>query len=168
MSIIETLRAEQAERSRTWRHGRKRYWNEEELTPCGEPGLRPIWTRTFEPLDDCLVSRPKPFLLVIWEPLPTKAPGPHLAQPYCCYINTVIFYASPYRPRGHGHPYKIAGKWGFEKRRDLFAEFDQIQTRLHADDIVEFQGAQFDVGCSSVRWANKRWWMCSTARRRTK
>lgn len=27
-------------------------------------------------------------LIEVWEPLPTKAPNPNLAQPYCCYANT--------------------------------------------------------------------------------
>jgi hypothetical protein len=42
-------------------------------------------------------------LIEVWEPLSVKAPNPNLAQPYCCYGNTVIFYFRPYviRPWHH-------------------------------------------------------------------
>lgn len=142
----------------------------EERAPCGAPGL--IEVSTFAgreragriDLSDCLVSRPAPRRLVIWEPLPTKAPSPALAQPFCCYIQTVIFYLRPYILR----PWKR--RWRDRSGRlracsAAYEEWDKVETRLTHRDVVEFEGEQFDIWGGTVKWARGRWWMCRTARR---
>lgn len=142
----------------------------EERQPCGAPGLSAIYLRhPHEPLhwpslSDCLVSRPKPFALVIWEPLRTKAPAPSKASPHCCYINTVIFYHRPYITWPAAKPWKAAGRW--KMIRAGFLEWDKTETRLSWDDQVEFDGEVFEIGGGNVVWARKRWWMCHGARRK--
>lgn len=113
-------------------------------------GLTPRCRNSFFPykedfardLSDCLVSRSKPWRLEIWEPLHTTAPGPAKAQAYCCYIQTVIFYTP-----------------------GTCDKLDQIETRLAWDDIVSFDGDDFEIGGGTVIWADDRWWMQRWARR---
>lgn len=145
-----------------------------------DPHLRPGHTRGLKPhtihyssmlpnIDDCIVERPKPFRLVIWEPILTKAPGPSRAQPYCCYIKTIIFYHRPYIVR----PFKTfwrdrSGK--FRASSSGYEQWDQIETRLTNEDIVEFEGELFSVGLGEVEWTNapaqpRRWYMRRDARR---
>ena len=128
-----------------------------EAAPCGETGLLTLRQNRFFPfkrdyhddLSDCLVTRPKPWRLVIWEPLLTDAPGPPKAEPHCCYIQTVIFYHSPLHSSTGGECDK----------------FDQIETRLGWDDVVRFEGDDFAIGGGQVKWAHGRWWMLRWARR---
>lgn len=126
--------------------------NPEEFVPMGVAGglthLPVGFQRTVHDLSDCLVTRPRPFRLVIWEPLPTKAPAPPKAQAFCCYINTVIFYHFPYIVR-----------------RGAFIEWDQIRTRTLWDDLLEFEGERFTIGSGTVLWKRRRWWMLRHARR---
>jgi hypothetical protein len=151
---------------------------DEERRPCGTAGgLRPVYlARDFNrpaagDLGDCRVSRPRAWQLVIWEPLPTKAPGPALAQPYCCYIQTVIFYYRGYvvrPPRGWRDPEGVFHRDGVGS----FIQWDQVESRLTWDDVVEFEGEQFGIGGGRVRWARAkgdpaRWWMVRGARRKT-
>ncbi len=145
-----------------------------------DPHLRPGHTHGLKPhtiqystslpnLDDCIVECPKPFRLVIWEPILTKAPGPSRAQPYCCYIKTVVFYHRPYTIR----PFKTfwrdrSGK--LHASSSGYEQWDQVETRLANDDIVEFQGERFSVGLGAVEWTNapaqpRRWYMRRDARR---
>jgi len=150
----------------------KRRWSyPEERAPCGEAGgltslsLRSHWDQPAERqhLADCLVSRPRPFALVIWEPLATKAPAPPKAQPHCCYIQSIIFYHAPYIV----WPFKKRWRCNGRLRADRggFFEWDQIESRLAWDDLVEFQGERFQVDGGSVVWARRRWWMVHGARR---
>lgn len=156
-------------RPRLWRD--RDAWSEHEVRPCGVRGELAWLGKPPAPgLDDCLVARPRPHLLVIWEPILTKAPGPHLAQAYCCYINTVIFYHRPYvvRPwrafwRDGGGKLRVAGRSGF-------FEWDQMKTRFNWDDCVAFRGDVFKVSGGRVLWANapgepRRWWMRRAAHR---
>lgn len=121
-------------------------------------------------IDDLLVVRPKPFRLVIWEPLRTKAPSPALAAPWCCYIRTVIFYTRPYVVTEWVKPYESRGKLRASKGR-RFIEWDEVELRLAWDDLVTFEGETFRVGGGSVLWAPgpggtfRRWWMRRDARR---
>jgi hypothetical protein len=115
-------------------------------------------------LDDCLVSRPRLFSLVIWEPLLTKAPAPPKAKPYCCYIRTVIFYHSPYIVWPWPRLYRANGRLCRDSG-PTFLQWDQVETRLTGDDLIEFEGELFEVGGGSVVWARKRWWMVRGARR---
>lgn len=124
----------------------------EELAPCGDAGgLQSMRANTFfrykkdYPADiaDCRVARPKPFRLVIWEPLLTNAP--QRARAYCCYVKTVIFYN--------------------DTDADGPNEWDAIETRLTWDDVVKFEGDLFTIGGGTVKWAEGRWWMVRHARR---
>jgi hypothetical protein len=141
---------------------------EEERAPCGVVGLNPIYQRKLDyrtiDISDCLVSRPKPWLLVIWEPLQTKAPAPPKAAPYCCYIKTVVFYHSPYIVRPWKRLYRGAGN-RLQACRAGFEQWDQIETRLTWDDLVAFEGETFELGGGTVVWAKRRWWMRHGARR---
>jgi len=155
------------------RHRKSDFSFPEEHAPCGVPGLS--WhycsygfKRRPPDLADCLVSRPRAWMLVIWEPLQTVAPSPALCRPHCCCIHTVIFYATP-------HVHELRRRYWRDKdgvlrlSRGGFEEYDQIETRLiggYDGDVVTSEGEQFEVGGGSVRWSRKRWWMCRTARRK--
>jgi hypothetical protein len=147
-------------------------WNPEERQPCGEPGkLTFLWSsyclsRGTPDIADCLAFRrpERPWLLTIWEPLQTKAPGPHLTLAYCCYINTVIFYHRPYIG-GFSRPWQANGRWHAGDRRS-FVEWDKLETRLTWDDQLRFEGDEFEKGGGRVMWCRRRWWMCHGARRK--
>ncbi|WP_157785805.1 hypothetical protein [Bradyrhizobium liaoningense] len=164
-------------RPRLWRD--RDAWSEHEVRPCGVRGsLEWIQWRNRDGLgidrapdiSDVLVGRPRRHLLVLWEPVLTKAPGPHLAQAHCCYINTVIFYHRPYvvRPWKH-YWYDRAGK--LRASGSGFFEWDQLETRFTCwDDRVSFRGDVFEVGGGRVLWANvpgerRQWWVRLAARR---
>lgn len=162
------------ERQRPMRDGRRRYWFDEEREPCGVAGaLQPVSNLLFphqrfadRDLTDCLASRPKPHILVIWEPLRTKAPKPPRAAPFCCYLRTVIFYHSPYiLAVGKSRWRDSSGKW--HSNRGGFEEWDKIEHRFGWDDVVEFEGENFVVGGGTVLWKRGRWWMLHSARRQS-
>lgn len=141
----------------------------EEFAPCGVPAALthlPVgFHREVHDLADCLVSRPKPFRIVIWEPLRTKAPAPPKAQAFCCYINTVIFYHFPYIVSPWAKPFRLdSGRLCWSKPGG-FVEWDQIRTRLRWDDIVTFDDEPFTIGGGTVLWKRRRWWMLRHARR---
>lgn len=147
--------------------------DDEQRRPFGAGGLRAIHTRGDldayrHDLSDCLVLRPKPFRLVIFEPLRTKAPSPALALPHCCYIQTVIFYHRPYIQR----PWKT--RWRSNGRLQAcdagFEEWGKVETRLSWEDTVNFEDEDFKVGGGRVIWGaapngSRRWWMAHAARR---
>lgn len=153
---------------------RRRYWFDEEREPCGVAGgLKPVTNRIFpfkslaqRDLSDCLVSRPKPFKLVIWEPLHTKAPKPPKAAPFCCYLRTIIFYHTPY-VLAVGKSYWRDSAGVMRVSSPGFQEWDKIEHRFAWDDVVEFQGEHFVVGGGTVLWKQGRWWMLHMARRAT-
>ena len=99
-------------------------------------------------LSDCVVFRDpdRPWLAEIVEPLLTDAP--ENASPWCCYLQTVIFYEQPWR-----------------KCRGEFAKHDQIETRLAGDDIVLIDREKFRLFGGKVRWSDGRWVMTNSARR---
>lgn len=144
-------------------------WSEHEVRPCGVRGeLGWLGPPPAPDLSDCLVARPRPHLLAICEPIITKAPGPHLAQPWCCYINTVIFYHRPYIVRPWRKIYESRGR--LTHCSPGFEEWDQIKTRFTWDECVSFKGDVFQVSGGRVLWANapgepRRWWMRRGARR---
>lgn len=117
-------------------------------------------------LSDCVVHQEKPWLLEVWEPLHTKAPCPDKTQPYCCYINTVIFYVRPFIVRPWHRYWICNGKRLAEKPGSSFEKWDEIKTRLQWDDVVRFGLDTFAIGSGTVLWHNKRWWMRRWARRR--
>jgi hypothetical protein len=93
-------------------------------------------------LGDCRVNRMRPWLIKIWEPISTNAPPPTKADPLCCYMQTVIFYD------------RFSGE-----------EIDRIETRLTWDDVVTFDGDDWEIGGGKVTWMEGRWWMERSARR---
>lgn len=141
----------------------------EEIEPCGMLGLTHSRCTYGSSIDvsDCLVARPRPWQLVIWEPLSTKAPSPARCQPYCCYISTVIFYARPYVKRQFRRFWSDARGRQHYDSAGSFEEYDRVEVRLRFDDLVRFQGEPFIVGGGRVVWAGKRrgWWMRHGARR---
>ncbi len=108
----------------------------------------------------------KPWLLDVWELLPTNAPNPCICQPFCCYINTVIFYLKPYTLRDHHHFYRWSDGWHVEKPGHSYEEWDRIDTALTWDSRVVFRDEEFECGGGTVLWHKKRWWMKHWARRR--
>lgn len=155
----------------TWWSKRDNAWTREEAEPTGVPGClsfhycSSIHKDGPPNLNDVLVSQPKPWRLVIWEPLQTKAPRPPKAQPYCCYINTVIFYHSPYIVSPWRRHWKSAEGW---KRSETgsFIQWDQIETRLSIEhDIVRIYLQNWRLTGGTVLWKNDRWWMRYGARR---
>lgn len=106
-------------------------------------------------------------VLDVWEPLATRAPGPHLAHPYCCYRDTVIFYWRPYVLRPW-HSFWIDNR---ERRRaqapgSNWLEWDRVRHRLTWDSPIEYRGHVWLCGGGQVRWRGKGlgWWMKYSAR----
>jgi hypothetical protein len=133
-------------------------------------GVTPVfWGRNLDrpapDLSDCLARREdgRPWSLFLLEPLLTKAPSPARCQPYCCYVRTVIFYHRPYIS-ARGYP----SRWrnGQVHQSDaVFVTYDQVETRLSWDDVVQFDGDNFRIEGGNVRWHHQRWWMHRHARR---
>jgi len=136
--------------------------------PAGATGLTPLFPGSdWHPrpdLSDVLVLREQPWRLTLWEPLRTKAPAPPKAAPYCCYINTVIFYHEPYVVSPWGGYWKDRSGTVRQGKRG-FIEWDQIRTRLRWDDPVEFEGEAFLVCGGTVVWRRSAWWIVRSARR---
>ncbi len=119
-------------------------------------------------LGECRARRAHKQSIDIWEPLPTKAPGPHLTRPYCCYINTVIFYVGPaYVIRKNGHPYLSGGRWRWCKG-DSFYEWGRAKDLFRWEDLVFYDGLFWEIGGGTVRWKNRRWWMHRSAVKNTR
>jgi hypothetical protein len=165
------------QRPRGWR--RLDAWHPEQVRPCGDRDVLRwhYWHRygaegTPPDLRDCLSASPKgkPWLLVVWEPLITKAPGPHLASIHCCYIKTVIFYHTPYVCSPWRKLWDCNGRRTSNGSPGHFEEWDQIETRLSWDDQLIYRGEIFEKGGGRVVWANapgerRRWWMRHSLRR---
>jgi len=139
----------------TWRF-------DEEREPCGEAGkLEPVFwgdilSKSAPDLSDCLAVQvpTHPWFLIVWEPLPTDAPGPHLVQPYCCYARTVIFYDR---------------SWTVDPAHGGFKDYGKIETRLSCwTDALRFNGEEFTSGGGRVVWRQNRWWMLHWARRKSR
>lgn len=92
-----------------------------------------------------VVKRESETRLVLFEPIGYKAPS--IARPYCCYINTVIFYL---------HPHEIV-RCG--KRRGCFREWERVDTLLYWDREFVFEGEVYLAGGGRVVRRNKGWWM---------
>jgi hypothetical protein len=114
------------------------------------------------------VDQHQPWLLEVWEPLTTKVPNPNLAQPHCCYINTVIFYVRPYVVRPWHHFWECRGKRRAEKPGHHYEEWGRVKTVLVWDRIFSWNGDEFICGGGRVVWKNNRWYMRRWARRRQK
>lgn len=112
-----------------------------------------------------------PWFLILWEPLHTKAPNPTITRPYCCYSNTVIFYLRPYVIRPFSKLYGGPRNWrvnsanGGKTRGIEYEIWDRTEHKLRCDDLIRFNGEDYKLGCGTVVWSNKRWWMRHWARR---
>lgn len=104
-------------------------------------------------------------MLDVVERLPTKAPGPHLARPYCCYIKTIIFYVWPHRVNPFARWWKDrSGKWR-EGDVGSFYEWDRLESSLAWDTVFEFDGKKYVAsGPNRVFWKHGAWWMQHSAR----
>ncbi|MCW5666462.1 MAG: hypothetical protein KIT35_21740 [Piscinibacter sp.] len=147
----------------------KRWHHETERAPCGLRGvLEPIFIRDRHSIEDCLVavrgeSRRG---ITIWEPIATKAPGPHLTRAWCCYLRTVIFYVYPFVSRGPHLVKSPRTGWYWERDGRSFVAWDQLDARLGWGDVVGLGGEEFVLDGSGVRWAQNRWWWLHRAERR--
>lgn len=94
--------------------------------------------------------------LTLMEPVSCTAPS--IARPYCCYINTVIFYVWPYvvvKPR--------TGPWK-DTSPGNFLEWERIETILSWNERIVFDGQQYEVAGGRVIRHSKTWWMKRDAR----
>lgn len=104
-------------------------------------------------------------LIEVWEMLSTKVPNPNLTRPWCCYINTVIFYLRPVVIRPWSHFWTSCnGERMATEPNKVFEEWGRVETELRIDSIVEFQGGKYRICNGRVVWKNKRWWMKREAR----
>lgn len=107
------------------------------------------WKRDGMPDISALKMRTRwgcPWMAEIEWPLPIDAPS--TAQPWCCYLDTVILYEQPYRV--------VEGD---------YAEFGRCNTPLRLDDVLEHDGRQWLVHRGAVAWTKGRWHMVWTLRR---
>jgi hypothetical protein len=106
------------------------------------------------------LGRRRPYL-EIFELLSRSIPGPNLVSPHCCYINTVIFYASPYA-LGRNLYYHRKGFFGVSKS---FQEYGQCRHSLQNGMIVAApSGERFGVNSGTIRYGAHAWWMVFAAR----
>lgn len=116
---------------------------------------------------DIEVREIKPWSIEVWERLQVKAPCPDKAQPYCCYLRTVIFYLRPYVVRPWSHLYEWRGGLAAERPGRHFEEWARCETRYSWDDLFYFHGVPFRIGGGRVEWRGKArgWWMKHNAHR---
>lgn len=145
----------------------------------------PLGSRRIIPpdLSDVRAARMRPWILVLWEPLTDRVPGPHLSQPWCCYLDTVIFYCRPYQELPPSR-YLSWSEWSDERyangnpklrwldrpviKRESsgsFAEYERLEYRLRFDDHILFDGVVWHMGGGSVVWRRPWWYMRHEARR---
>ncbi len=124
-------------------------------------------------LDHVLARRDaeRPWLLVLWEPLSgaeaPAIPGPAEAGPWCCYLNTVIFYALD-----------AGGGYIIDVDRGVFREHARREHAFYGEDVIEWRGAYADrvepemftvfggrVVSAARAGAAASWWMLHRARR---
>lgn len=149
---------------------RPRIYGPYEAAPCGAAGaLSPLCWGFNSPRPDlsgCLVARVPPgHNLVIWEKIPTKAPGPHLTLPWCCYTCTVILYHRPFILRP---PRWYRSTSDGVLRRDsvgTFYEWDRQDSLLNWHSLIEFESEIWEIGGGGVRWHRPHWWWMHRARR---
>lgn len=150
----------------------------EEVRPCGRAGEiswhyypRHEDELTDPQLADVLVAELKPWRLLLWEPLPTKAPGPHLALPFCCYLRSVIFYHRPYLVWPYRKRFRTRSGLQANGSDGHFFEWDHIETRLGWEAQILYRGDRFKIGGGRVLWrqhpetGRRGWWMRHWAER---
>jgi hypothetical protein len=138
----------------------------EEQVPAGETGLV-YFGNTYLPyrerqqVDHILVNRVKDSSrkIVLWEQLTTKVPNPSLASPWCCYINTVVFYARPKVTNQLGSVYKSGARYSHVPRESRLQEYATHTHKLVTDDILLWQNRLYRVVGGTVVWHGHAWWM---------
>lgn len=147
--------------------GHDRWSPNDRVLPSGT--IEPVFVRSscgqIADLTDCRARRTGKFAVLIWEPLQTKAPSPAKTSPFCCYINTVIFYHSPYIVRPPRW-FKSVDGWKCKSDGSFF-EWDRTRPRLHWDDLIKYEGEIFEVQGGLVMWRWKCCWMAREARSNT-
>lgn len=106
-----------------------------------------------------------PWWVILWEPVSTKVPGPHLTQAYCCYARTVIFYVRGYLLRPFSTPLRWT-KWRVEKPNTRFEYWTKLETVFRIDDVFEYESESYEICGGSIVWYNKQWWCRYRARRK--
>jgi hypothetical protein len=77
-----------------------------------------------------------------YEPLETHAPPPDQAEPYCCYLKTVIFYE---------HRYSGSAIKGITR-----CEHYNLAT-APSPHLVDYEGLFYEVSPDQVLWRNGEW-----------
>lgn len=106
-----------------------------------------MWHNTFETEPYGVRGR------YFYEPIATTAPKD--AQPYCCYIRTVMFYEQPYRV--------VDGMYA--KHDQVETQWDTLGSRWTEQDLgwaslapfVEHDGQIYELGGGQVVWRNGAW-----------
>jgi hypothetical protein len=137
----------------------------EEVNPCGDShALRLMSDRGDISHVQAIRVESHPWFIMLWEPLKTKAPGPHLTYVWTCYINTVIFYQRGHILRPFTTPL-IGRPWRFEAPNCRYQEWDKVESSLRCDAVVEFEKELYRCHPGQVVWKKKRWWIRRAARR---
>ncbi len=92
--------------------------------------------------------------------LPTNAPSN--AQPYCCYLNTIIFYEQPFRVIEEG-----PGKGGYAEWDCIETPWNLLGYRIFEKEpgwfqlapLVRCEGEWWELLPGQVCWRNERWEM---------
>ena len=87
------------------------------------------------------IVQKKERFIEVWEPLSTKIPGPNLALPYCCYINTVIFYVHHGRvlqADRHGRMWNCNGQWEWSDQKRSFEEWGRVTSTIRQDEKLPY------------------------------
>jgi hypothetical protein len=82
------------------------------------------------------------FLKYAYELLETQAPPPDQAEPYCCYLNTVIFYEHRYE--------------GSAIKEITRCEHYNLAS-APSPHLVEYQGLFYEITPDQVLWRNGEW-----------
>lgn len=176
----ERRRLTRAESRRS--HG-THWWDEPvERVPAGDRGVLKLHYqyRGTPPLEEFLSFRwpDRPWLMTGWEKLRIHAPNPSLCRPWCCYINTVIFYVRPHQTLPptryltdleflpNGETRRLERRVIKRNKVGSFATYGSIETSLSHETIVEHAGELFDVQTWRIIWCRPSWWVRYTFRRR--
>ena len=109
-----------------------------------------MWHNTFE------IEQYNTRALYFYEPINTTAPREN-CQPYCCLINTVVFYKQPYTPDGKG---------GYQVWDRVETQFDNYGNRFTEEDwgfqslapFVIHDGKIYEISTGQVIWRDGHWY----------
>jgi hypothetical protein len=127
----------------------------EELEPAGEAGSVHLFAEQerrvqAEQLRAVRVQK-SPWFIIIWEKLTDSIPGPDQVNIWCCYVRTVIFYKTP---------------WTLSPDEKEYLRYAMIDSTLRCDDVIEFEGEQYEVGTGQIVWYEGAWYCREWARRK--